>query len=62
MLYTTILNLIRLKLIQLIIRRVLASRAAKGKSVKTMSLVAYLLELGLTFLFDSKTKKTPKSK
>ncbi|ASQ45043.1 hypothetical protein clem_02405 [Legionella clemsonensis] len=62
MLYTTILNLIRLKLIQLIIRRVIASRAAKGKNIKTMSLVAYLVELGLTFLLDSKTKKVSKSK
>ncbi|CEK11775.1 hypothetical protein [Legionella hackeliae] len=58
MIYRTILNLIRLKLIQLIIRRVMTSKAVKGKNLKTMSVVAYLAELGLTFLLDKKTKKT----
>jgi hypothetical protein len=56
MFYKLLINYIRLKLFRLILNRLMASKAVRGRNIKSMSLLAYILELGATYLLDSKKK------
>ncbi|KTC65593.1 Uncharacterised protein (plasmid) [Legionella adelaidensis] len=49
MLYKIIINYIRLKLVGIILRRILESKTRKGRQLKTMPIVPYVLELIATY-------------
>lgn len=49
MLYKIIINYIRLKLVSIILRRVLESKTRKGKQLKSMPVLPYVLELLATY-------------
>jgi len=57
MLYRLLINYLRLKIIGHIIRLFLARKSIQSKSHRTRSFLAYMLELGLTYLFAQKPLK-----
>lgn len=56
MIYRLLINYFRIKLLNMILSRVMGSKGVKNKKLKTMSLLAYGLELLTVFYANAKRK------
>jgi hypothetical protein len=59
MLYKIIINYIRLKLLGVIFTRLLGSKTVKGKAVKSMPVLPYVLEFLATYYLRKNKKARP---
>lgn len=57
MILKPLIYLIRLKLLRLILNNIFKSRKLNGKNTNSMSVLAYLLELGISFLITKQGRR-----